>query len=279
MSHQLRGSLVGKVLTFPKALEMWEKKTNFYSSDRIVKELGHGCGGTVYLCEEGSCAKVMFDMEDEEQCAELAEEFNFLCAIWYSAPVDERRCFLEPLYLELHENSLVIGLEHFDGYTLRDVIKSNPGKGLLNPELASDLCATMKHLNDLSFFHADFGLHNVMVSSDFSRLCVIDYGLVYVMDKPRLFESLYEYTAPEELRKDSCVCTAEELKSLQIWNTGMVLLAMRFGILKHDFAEGENNLSCSHVTGYVGSFDLSDNSFDRAIKAALAEDPKKRRIL
>ncbi|AHC54752.1 serine/threonine protein kinase [Tunisvirus fontaine2] len=278
MNAQLEGKLIPSVLTFPKALEIWEKKTTFYNPKNIEGELGHGCGGTVYSYKGGSCVKVMYDVEDEERCAELAEEFNFLCLVWYSAPQNGRKPFIEPLFLEIYQNSLVIGLERFEGTTLKEIL----GKGLhcqLNLEIALDLCETMGHLNDLSIFHADFGVHNVMVSSDFSRLRVIDFGFAYHLNEPRKYSSVYEYKAPEELDNKG-IRSPQEMKKMQIWNMGMLLLSVKFNIRRYDFGEGEEDLSPHHLKKYVESFQLTDESpVDRIIKAALAENPDERIIL
>lgn len=280
MDGQLTGNLVSSVLTFPKALEMWERKTKFYNPENIVKELGRGCGGIVYLCKGNICAKVMSGIEDEKFCAELAEEFNILCLVWFSSPEEKRKCFLEPLYIEIYKDSLVIGIEYFDGRTLAEICEFDKNSFSSGSDLALDLCTTMEHLNNLSIFHEDFGLHNVMISSDFSRLRVIDYGLVFILDGPKKFVSHYEYTTPEELKEEREIHTEQEMKNIQIWGMGMVLLAMKFGISRHDFGEGEEVLSLSCLTRYVNSFQLSEDKFiDRAIKSALSEDTNKRCIL
>ncbi|AMQ10738.1 serine/threonine protein kinase [Brazilian marseillevirus] len=274
----LKGTLVSSVLKHPKAFEMWEKRTRFFSKDEIVRELGHGCGGTVYLCRDGKCAKVISHAESEEDLGEFAQEFDVLCKIWFSASQKQRECLLEPFYLEMHEGYLIIGMEHFDGMSIEEYIKK--GNCLDEPNLARELCTTMEHLNSLGIYHADFGLHNVMVSHDLSKLRVIDYGFVYYMNRPRLFESLYEFTNPEELENGgNMIKSPEDMKKVQMWNTGILLLSMRFGIKKHDFGEENEELCGKHIIDYVSSFKLTESFFDRAIKNTLKENPLERKFL
>ena len=201
-------------------------------------------GGTIEraLGDGGSAAVFLWRL-DEQQRALKVYDPKFLASD--AAPAERYRLSLQERLIGQHCDSIAdtlsveealgtcfVAMQFFPGEQLKVVIASVPNGAV--PVLMGQLVAAVRFLEQYQLVHRDIKPENILVNSEFSRLCLIDLGVVREISTDedrgggtdhglkRPFIATAQYSSPEYLFR--LVPPSNDLwQALTIYQLGGVL--------------------------------------------------------
>lgn len=128
---------------------------------------------------------------------------------------------------ELTKNHYLV-MEYLDGRNLKKCLNDIPDENV--PKLVAQLAEAAKFLEDMGLVHRDIKPENILVSNDFERITLLDFGVVRYIGKPGVtdddgiqpFIGTLQYSSPEFLlRKERD--TLDGWRALTFYQIGGVI--------------------------------------------------------
>ncbi|MDC4232228.1 serine/threonine protein kinase [Actinomyces sp. B33] len=177
----------------------------------LVRRLGSGGAGTVWLAEDGAGQRVAFKAihpalaSSEAARARLVREARTVNSVASTAVA-------HVLDIEADASQPFIVSEYIDGPTLSSLIRSGPIGPVGVAALAHRLADTIGAVHAASIVHRDIKPSNIICSPDGPVL--IDFGIAMTGDDDRLtgtglVSGTAGYTSPELLRAQECDAAAD----------------------------------------------------------------------
>lgn len=253
---KLRESLLS---TIPRTMLVPPQKfMSSLSSRTIVRKLGEGTFGKVYLVTTGGGTKTGCDIENKENQALKRSPSKRDCIFWESSiqsyireitvmNILEHKNIIELLEFEYVENGVNLLLP-FVEHTLEkylEVINKMENKNDMLAKKAGlihQLFSAVSYMHSKGFMHRDITFRNIMVTSD-ETLKLIDFGMCNkIADRMRnvytgIVCSLF-YRAPEVLYTEGGYG-----KDIDVWSCGAVAYYILFGKGPFDSALSEEEYS------------------------------------
>ncbi|HEX3128176.1 MAG TPA: protein kinase [Thermoanaerobaculia bacterium] len=197
---------------------------------RLLRPLGHGGMGVVYLAEDIELGReVALKFLRHPRDARPADETRFRREAKAAASLDHPN--IGTIFeIGEHEGLRFLAMAYYEGTTLAQLLAGRPDRRLATLEaaaIAGQLAAALAAAHAAGIVHRDLKPENVMVLPD-GRVKLLDFGLARWIDSGNLTEEgtvlgTAAYMAPEQL-KGLRVGTATDL-----WALGMVLYEMLAG--------------------------------------------------
>ncbi|MGF6110388.1 serine/threonine protein kinase [Pseudomonas frederiksbergensis] len=210
--------------------------------DWEVKEsIGAGVDGIVYLVEKDDCLRALklFFPEViaknglEEQLERLELQRTLIGKKQHRNLVE----IFEGGYLEEHR-TIYIFMEYIAGTSLDRLVGKVPAHSIF--PLISQLAGAAQFLEEQDLFHRDIKPANIVVSDDFTDLCLLDLGVIHqspdaVDDDRRLsgddFVASLRYSPPEFVWREEISSDANAWRAITFYQIGATL---------YDLIEGRN---------------------------------------
>ncbi len=235
---------------------------------RIIKRLGQGGEGCVYLAQDESLSRLaavkrLWD-EGEEKSGRIRQEAAFLR--------DLRHPMLPVVYELFYEDGWYLVMEYIEGISLHNYIRT---QGPVGEEQGRLWAAAL--LDVLSYLHTrktpviyrDFKPDNIMVCRDGS-LRLVDFGAAglcsFGEDGDERMACTAGFAAPEQQRADGKKAWADERSDIYA-----------FGKTIYYMVTGANPGAASYTTFSVSAYNpLLSVELERIIDRCIAEEPAAR---
>lgn len=244
---------------------------------KILKKLGEGGMGVVYLAEDTSLErKVALKFLPLNLTRDKEAKDRFKREAKVSAALNH------PNIVTIHEineyeGQIYIAMEYVEGRTLKDKISSSPLSVSESIDIALQIAEGLKTAHKNEIVHRDIKPANIIVSED-GKVKTLDFGLARLKGSTKLTEAgttlgTIAYMSPEQ-----ALGKAADHRS-DIWSLGVVLYLMITGQLpfmgEYDQAIIYSiiNKEPEPVTGLRSGIPMQ---FERIINKALAKEPEKR---
>jgi serine/threonine protein kinase len=252
-------------------------KGTMVSHYRIVKKIGAGGMGEVYLAEDTKLGrKVALKFLPSQSSDDPDSKARFINEACASAALDHPN--ICPVYeIDDANNRTYIAMAFIDGESLREKTKSGPMNIDNLIRIGIDIAKGLEEAHDKKIIHRDIKSANVMISGK-GQVKITDFGLARLLDSSRLTKAgimmgTVAYMSPEQVR------AGEVDHRSDIWSLGIVLYEMATGKLPF---KGERDQAVTHQI-------LSDDAepisslrtgipldLERIINKCLEKDPSNR---
>ena len=196
---------------------------------RIIKQVGQGGMGVVYLAEDTKLErKVAIKFLPNHIAANSEERKRFEIEAKLAAALNHPN--IATIYAnENVNNELFIIMEHIEGQELKEKLKTGPIAIEEFQEIALQIAEGLQAAHDKGITHRDIKSSNIMVTSK-GKIKIMDFGLAKFRDSAQLTQvgttvGTIAYMSPEQTRGD------EVDQRSDIWAFGVVLYEMITGEL------------------------------------------------
>lgn len=172
---------------------------------KIIKTLGKGGMGTVYLVEDLlqenrpiALKQIDKDLLNKENLQIFKQEFEVMSRLKHPNLIG-----VYDFGFDIPRNTYYITMEYLNGSSLKDVIKEN---GALAPDKAIsimiDLCRAITFIHSRKILHRDINPSNIIITST-GQVKIMDFGLADLEHNDHQRKGTIPYMAPE-IFKNTC---------------------------------------------------------------------------
>jgi len=248
---------------------------------RIVKEIGRGGMGVVYLAENVNLGKkfaVKCLVPEYAMNVQLKNRFSIEAK--NHAKIEHQNIVQIYDYYEYQSNFFLV-MEYFDGISLEKLINS---RQYLEEHVALsiviDILKGLNFAHKQGIIHRDIKPSNILVNKKF-KAKIIDFGIAILMNNERLtltgnaIVGTPQYMSPEQIVSPRSIDHRSDVYSM-----GVILYEMLTGVIPFDSDESEYRIKEKHIHNSVPEGPLQkrnvSNQLIDIIKKALEKDPNKR---
>ncbi len=193
----------------------------------IIKELGRGGMGVVYLAEDIKLKRnVAIKFLPQQVSSDLEQKKRFELEAQAAAALNHPN--ISTIYaIEESGNDVFIVMEYIDGIELKDKIKSDPIPVKDTINIAIQIAEGLEAAHKKGIVHRDIKSQNIMITGD-GKVKIMDFGLAKVGQGTQLTKvgstvGTAAYMSPEQAK-------GEEIDNrTDIWSFGVVLYEMLTG--------------------------------------------------
>lgn len=210
----------------------------------VKESIGAGADGIVYLVEKNGefrALKLFFpEVIAKNGLEEQLERLELQCTLIGGKKHRNLVEIFEGGYLEEH-CTIYIFMEYISGTSLDRLVGKLPAHSIF--PLISQLADAAQFLEEQDLFHRDIKPANIVVSDDFTRLCLLDLGIIHQSpdaadDDRRLsgddFVASLRYSPPEFVWREEASSDMSAWKAITFYQIGATL---------YDMIEGKNIFS------------------------------------
>jgi serine/threonine protein kinase/Tfp pilus assembly protein PilF len=193
----------------------------------IIKELGRGGMGVVYLAEDTKLKRnVAIKFLPQQVSSDLEQKKRFELEAQAAAALNHPN--ISTIYaIEESGNDVFIVMEYIDGIELKDKIKSDPIPVKDTIKIAIQIAEGLEAAHRKGIVHRDIKSQNIMITGE-GKVKIMDFGLAKVGQGTQLTKvgstvGTAAYMSPEQAK-------GEEIDNrTDIWSFGVVLYEMITG--------------------------------------------------
>jgi serine/threonine protein kinase len=202
----------------------------------IKYPIGEGADGIVYLAEQNDVVRALKIFFPEvvakngldEQLERLDLQLSLVGKKQHRNLVE----IFEGGYLEEHQTIYIL-MEYISGTSLDKLVEKFPPQAIF--PLISQLADAAKFLEDQGLFHRDIKPANIVVSYDFTKLCLLDLGIIHQSpdtadDDRRLsgddFVASLRYSPPEFVWREEVSSDITAWRAITFYQIGATLYDM-----------------------------------------------------
>ena len=254
---------------------------------RVVRLLGRGGFGRVYLCEETHpkrfvAVKIMRPLHGPDEARRFEFEAQALATLNHPGIARVYACGVEAALGGLP----YIAMEYIDGPSIDVAVRDGQCDHACRLRLLIDLCRAVAYAHQRGVLHRDLSMKNILVDES-GRPKLIDFGLCKPVDRDAM--ALWRYTAdgavlgtlhamsPEQLAGGSRVADARS----DVYGLGLVCWQIVTG--KHPFAPEDaslgtllESLNSASLPRAVGPHRVVRGDLRLVLTKSLERDPKRR---
>ena len=208
---------------------------------QIIKELGRGGMGEVYLAEDTKLErKVALKFLPKHLTADKEARLRFEREAKAAAALNHPNIVTIHEIGE-HEGQVFIAMEHVEGRTLKDVMSVGTGRDLSLPithhplplaqvlDIASQIAAGLAAAHAKGIVHRDIKPQNILVDKD-GKVKILDFGLAKLKGASRLTQEAFAMGTVHYMSPEQGLGKEVDPRS-DIWSLGVVLYEMVSGEL------------------------------------------------
>ena len=243
-------------------------------SFKIIKKIGTGFSGNVFLAEKNSNKKLYalkvlkkLDIIKNKLIKNLQNEKKILEKVNNPFIVNLDYCYTS-------KHNIYFAMEFKQGgELLTHLHKKTRFNEKTTKFYACQIIIGLTYLHSLNIIYRDMKPENILMDS-YGNLSLADFGISKILDQKdstKTFVGTPFYIAPEIIKRE------KHNKMVDIWTFGILLYEMVFGI--PPFNSCINKILCNSIINldpiFPVNIDISQNFID-LIKSCLVKDPKKR---
>ena len=196
-----------------------------FSQYKIIKEIGHGGMGNVYLAEDTKLNRhVALKFLTPELMRDAEAKERFLREARAASSLDNPNiCTIHEIN-ETKDGQLFICMTYYEGESLKDKIKHGPIEPEEAIEFILQICQGLKTAHKNGLIHRDIKPANILITRE-GIVKIVDFGLAKLVDQTRITKDkttmgTVAYLSPEQ------ASGGEVNHKTDIWALGVILYEM-----------------------------------------------------
>ena len=243
---------------------------------KVIKSLGHGSFGEVYLAEDPLLERqVAIKTPRLSEFAVLTSIAGFLEEARMAAALDHPNIVSVYDILPIEPDRALIVMQYIKGSTLESLVDTKSLEIERVVELVREIANALHFAHEHGFVHRDLKPSNILID-DNNKVHISDFGLGICVSDLRRNQVIQggspPYMAPEQVRRETCAID----RRTDVWSLGVILAELVYGD-RPFMGENREKLYASilydapRIPSHSGS-----SSLTCIIRRCLEKDPRNR---